>query len=259
MHVHRSLWPFQTVMVKEQRYCLTRMGFGLNVAPSIMQAIMETVLFNDVTVQQVRSAYVDGIFLNNCMAPAEWVKQHFLRFGLEIKDLERLGDGARVLGLEVWGECGTLRWKCDSGCPRGCDMSNYFFSMQETDRASASVWVALSGNRKDKAKGQCHDPRMEWHHRRCPTRTNGLGNNSQGDAEGSFAGPMVHNWIRHQCVGRRKFPDDQSAPGTWWCCLWRCVLAATAWMMPSTLTWPNSMRHWKASIWHYNGNAKSCT
>ena len=32
VHVHRSLWPFQTVMVKEQRYCLTRMGFGLNVA-----------------------------------------------------------------------------------------------------------------------------------------------------------------------------------------------------------------------------------
>ena len=32
VHVHRSLWPFQTVMVKGQRYCLTRMGFGLNVA-----------------------------------------------------------------------------------------------------------------------------------------------------------------------------------------------------------------------------------
>ena len=46
VHVQRSLWPFQTVMVKGQRYCLTRMGFGLNVAPSIMLAIVETVLFN---------------------------------------------------------------------------------------------------------------------------------------------------------------------------------------------------------------------
>ena len=57
VHVHRSLWPFQTVMVKGQRYCLTRMGFGLNIAPSIMQAIMQTVLSNDVTVQQMTSAY----------------------------------------------------------------------------------------------------------------------------------------------------------------------------------------------------------
>ena len=32
VHAHRSLWPFQTVMVKGQRYCLSRMGFGLNVA-----------------------------------------------------------------------------------------------------------------------------------------------------------------------------------------------------------------------------------
>ena len=51
LQVHRSLWLFQTVMVKGQRYCLTRMRFGLNIAPSIMQAIMETVLSNDVTVQ----------------------------------------------------------------------------------------------------------------------------------------------------------------------------------------------------------------
>ena len=32
VHVHCSLWPFQTVMVKGQRYFLIRMGFGLNVA-----------------------------------------------------------------------------------------------------------------------------------------------------------------------------------------------------------------------------------
>ena len=51
VHVLQSLWLFQIVMVKGQRYCLTRMGFGLNVDPSIMQAIVETVLSNDVTVQ----------------------------------------------------------------------------------------------------------------------------------------------------------------------------------------------------------------
>ena len=163
VHVHRSLWSFQTEMVKGKRYCLTRMGFGLNVAPSIMQAIMETVLSNDVTVQQAMSVYIDDIFINNSVAPAERVKQLFLRFGLESKDLEWLEDSARVLGLEVWGERGTLQWKRGSvipDVPEVVTRQTIFSLCGETDRASTSVWVAPSSNRNDKAKGQCHDPRM---------------------------------------------------------------------------------------------------
>ena len=49
------------------------MGFGLNIGPSIMQVIVETVLSNDVTVQQAPLAYIDDIFINNSMAPAERV------------------------------------------------------------------------------------------------------------------------------------------------------------------------------------------
>ena len=30
VHIDKS-WPFQTVKIKGQRYCLTRLGFGLNV------------------------------------------------------------------------------------------------------------------------------------------------------------------------------------------------------------------------------------
>ena len=33
VHIDKSLWPFQTAKIKGQRYCLTRLGFGLNVAP----------------------------------------------------------------------------------------------------------------------------------------------------------------------------------------------------------------------------------
>ena len=36
VNVHCSLWPLQTMMVKGKRYSLTSMGFGLNIAPSIM-------------------------------------------------------------------------------------------------------------------------------------------------------------------------------------------------------------------------------
>ena len=40
LQVHRLLWPFQTVMIKGQRYCLTQLGFGLYVAPKITSAII---------------------------------------------------------------------------------------------------------------------------------------------------------------------------------------------------------------------------
>ena len=40
VRVHQSLWSNQTVLFKGRRYCLTRMGFGLNVAPSCGQLLM---------------------------------------------------------------------------------------------------------------------------------------------------------------------------------------------------------------------------
>ena len=38
--VHQLLWPFLTVIIKGWRYCLTWLGFGLNVASKIMSVIM---------------------------------------------------------------------------------------------------------------------------------------------------------------------------------------------------------------------------
>ena len=42
--IYETLWPFQTVIVNGRRYCLTRLGFGFNVAPLIMKVIVKTVL-----------------------------------------------------------------------------------------------------------------------------------------------------------------------------------------------------------------------
>ena len=33
LQVKKELWPYQTVKFEGQQYCLTRLGFGLNVAP----------------------------------------------------------------------------------------------------------------------------------------------------------------------------------------------------------------------------------
>lgn len=76
---------------------MTHMGFGLNVTPSIMQAIMDAVLLKDETIQQAKSIHTTAS-----------VKQHLVNCGLVSKEPERLKDGMRMLGLQVWGECNTL-------------------------------------------------------------------------------------------------------------------------------------------------------
>ena len=45
IHVDESLWPFQTVKIK--RYCLTHLGFGLNMASQIMWPIVKAMVRQD--------------------------------------------------------------------------------------------------------------------------------------------------------------------------------------------------------------------
>ena len=111
VRVHESLWPFQTVIFQGQRYCLTRLGFGLNVAPSIMKAVLAKVLSQDDTIRQATSPYLDDVFVNENVASAQQVEHHLCQFGLTYKPAERLASGAKVLGLDVWGEPGRLLWR----------------------------------------------------------------------------------------------------------------------------------------------------
>ena len=99
------------MIFRGQRYCLTRLGFGLNVAPSVMKAVLTAVLPQDETVDRATSSYLDDIFINEDVASVQCVENHLSRYGLECKPAERVADGARVLGLEVWGERRELRWK----------------------------------------------------------------------------------------------------------------------------------------------------
>ena len=115
IHVDKSLWPFQTVKIKGQRYCL---GFGLNVAPQIMRAIVKAVIGQDDTVSRATSSYVDDIFVNESVCSAAQVKTHLERFGLTCKSPEQLSSGARVLGVYVWEERGKLRWRRNGERPK---------------------------------------------------------------------------------------------------------------------------------------------
>ena len=70
IHIDKSLWPFQTVKIKGQRYCLIHLGFGLNVAPQIMRSVVKAVIRQDETINSTTSSYVDDIFVNECVCSA---------------------------------------------------------------------------------------------------------------------------------------------------------------------------------------------
>ena len=101
--VHESLWSYQTVIFRGQRYCLTRLGFGLNVAPNVMKSVLTAVLTQDETVDRATSSYLDDIFVNEDVVFIQCVENHLLRYGIECKPAEHVADGTRVLGLDVWG------------------------------------------------------------------------------------------------------------------------------------------------------------
>ena len=87
--------------IKGQRYCLTRLRFGLNVAPQIMRSVVKAVIGQEETVNCATSSYVDDIFVNESVCSAAQVKTHLELFGLTCMDLEQLSSGARVLGVYV--------------------------------------------------------------------------------------------------------------------------------------------------------------
>ena len=115
--VDKSLWPYQTVQYKGQRYALSRLGFGLNVSPVIMTAIMTKVLQSDEILARATSFYLDDIFLDENIASTEYLVQHLQKFGLQVKPPEKVVKGARVLGLHVWGGPEKLLWKRDNSIP----------------------------------------------------------------------------------------------------------------------------------------------
>ena len=109
VRVQKTLRPFQAVKIGGQRYCLTCLEFGLNVAPHIMKAIVSAVLLQEEAVGHAASAYINDIYVNEDVILANRVREHLARFGLECKDPERLEDGPRVLGLAVAMNHGKLR------------------------------------------------------------------------------------------------------------------------------------------------------
>ena len=104
-----------------KRYCLTRLRFGLNVAPQIMRAIINTVVSQEEKVKEETSAYLDDIYENEDIVSSLYIKVKLAQFGFICKDPERLEDGAHILGLDIHGKQGSLRWRHGVALPEVLD------------------------------------------------------------------------------------------------------------------------------------------
>mgnify|MGYP003536646398 FL=1 len=113
VHVAEKLWGYQVVRFKGRNYCLTRLGFGLNVAPKIMSAIVHKVLSLDSDIAKGTDSYIDDIIVNEDVVSCEKVKRFLSDFGLESKPEEPLS-GGRVLGLRIYQRDNSVMWKRDN-------------------------------------------------------------------------------------------------------------------------------------------------
>ena len=117
VHVDQSLQRFQAVKFKGKLYVMTRMGFGLSVAPKVMSRIVERVLSLDSEIERGTDHYIDDIWVDKDVVDVEVVRAHLSRYGLVAKDPEPLDD-ARVLGLRVTSSKeGSHSWKRDGVTP----------------------------------------------------------------------------------------------------------------------------------------------
>ncbi|KFD47071.1 hypothetical protein M513_12059 [Trichuris suis] len=76
-----------------------------------MKAIVDKVLSFSSDVCTGTSAYLDDILVDESVVSAQAVSTHLAQYGLESKAAEHVREGARVLGLQVWGQRNTLQWK----------------------------------------------------------------------------------------------------------------------------------------------------
>ena len=67
INVNRSLQQFQAVKFRGNLYVMTRMGFGLNVAPKTMSKVLDKVLSMDANIEKGTDHYIDDIWIGGLL------------------------------------------------------------------------------------------------------------------------------------------------------------------------------------------------
>ena len=82
----------------EQTYCLTQLGFGLNVAPKILSAILKAVLKQKDNMREGTDSYINDVLVDEITVPASNFVNYLDNFNLTEKLLKSL-EGTAALGL----------------------------------------------------------------------------------------------------------------------------------------------------------------
>ena len=96
LHVAKELWQYQLVSYKGKTYCLIRLGFGLNVAPKIMAAVLKMVLKKGSKTKEATDSYIDDIMMDITKISTKEVVEHLKGFELTEKSPEFLDGGAAL-------------------------------------------------------------------------------------------------------------------------------------------------------------------
>ena len=90
LHVAKELWQYQLVSYKGKTYCLTRLGFGLNVVPKIMAAVLKTALKKGSKTKEATDSYIYDIMVEVTKISTKEVVEHLKGFGQTAKSPESL-------------------------------------------------------------------------------------------------------------------------------------------------------------------------
>ena len=108
IRVDPGLAAFQVVKWKGILYVMTRMAFGLNVAPKVMDTVVRYVTRDHRDVDN----FVDDIMVPSILADA--VTENLAKYGLPTKPSEEMCEG-RVLGLQLFDRDGQVMWRRRDG------------------------------------------------------------------------------------------------------------------------------------------------
>eukprot|EP00117_Sycon_ciliatum_P011312 scpid18689/ scgid1770/ Gag-Pol polyprotein; Matrix protein p10; p20; Capsid protein p25; Nucleocapsid protein p14; Protease p15; Reverse transcriptase/ribonuclease H p90; Integrase p46 len=109
VHVRDDLLRYQVVVWQDKTYVMTRMGFGLSVAPKVMDIIVKYVTRDMPEVDN----YVDDVIVPKPLSSA--VSARLAAYGLPTKPAEDVSS-ARVLGLQLFtGADNELHWRRRDG------------------------------------------------------------------------------------------------------------------------------------------------
>ncbi len=124
VHAAKHLLPFQAVWVHGKLYCMTRMGFGLNIAPRVLKVLIEHIL-SSAQLTDIALPYRDDLLIGSCsfsesdrrksLETLERARKILLQHGMPTKapiDILDVSRGPnRALGLELFNKNGCVHWR----------------------------------------------------------------------------------------------------------------------------------------------------